>query len=88
MIKIYGKKDCVWCTKAKDECWKLGITYEYKDVYEDLTVSEFKELFEHKAVGARTFPIVIVNDNYIGGYSELKRYLAPRAIEKEIESGY
>ena len=75
MIRIYGKKDCVWCTRAKDECWKFKAPYEYKDAYEDLTVDEFKTLFETQAPYAKTFPIVIIDGDYIGGYTELKKFL-------------
>jgi len=75
LIRIYGKKDCVWCTRAKDECWKFNVPYEYKDVYEDLSTDEFKELFATIAPYAKTFPIIIVEGDYIGGYTELKQFL-------------
>jgi glutaredoxin len=71
-IQIYGKVDCPWCTRAKDECFKFGKEYEYYDLFSDLSDKEFKDLFEFTAIGAKTVPIVVVDGVYIGGYSELK----------------
>lgn len=75
IVEIYGRKDCRYCVLAKDECFKFDQAYTYKDVHEDLSTEEFKTLMSTKAVGAKTLPIVIVDDRYIGGYSELKRRL-------------
>ena len=39
---------------------------------EDFTQEELKALFPT----ARSFPIIVINGNYIGGYSELKQKLS------------
>ena len=81
-IDIYGKENCVWCTRAKDECFKFSRLYDYYDVYKDLDTDKYKELFETIAPYAKTFPIVVVDGNYIGGYTELKQYLNELYLEE------
>lgn len=70
MITIYGKPSCGYCMMAKTLCEQKGILYTYKTLDEDYTQEEFAELFPQ----ARTFPQIIVGENAIGGFNELKEY--------------
>jgi len=75
MIKIYGSKNCVWCTKAKDLCENYSIIYEYSDA-EDLDIyEEMKNKIPHK--NPITLPQIFWNNRYIGGF---------RNLEQEIEN--
>lgn len=71
MIKIYGKPDCSYCTKAKDILESYNMDFKYFSVGDDLTVNELIEMFP----GVKTVPVVVVNEKWIGGYDQLANYL-------------
>ncbi len=75
-IVIYGKEDCPWCVKATDLLEKRGIPFEYINISdkENFSADQVKELITEIAPGAKTVPIVLINNRYIGGYSNLKDY--------------
>lgn len=70
-IKIYGKENCSYCTKAKHLLESYNLNYDYFSLGTDLTVDELLESFPT----AKTVPIVVVNDKWIGGFNELENYL-------------
>ena len=68
MITIYGKTQCPYCDMAEQLCESKGVEYEYKQLGTDFGREEMLETFP----GARTFPQIILNNEKIGGYQELK----------------
>jgi glutaredoxin len=52
-------------------CESRGYEYEYKQLGEDFTREEILEIFP----GARTFPQIIVGDNKVGGFDNMKQYI-------------
>ena len=80
---VYGSKMCNFCTLVVNALEKEGATVEKKDVSEPNNLIEMK-----KAAGedARTVPQVVINGKYIGGYTEVDRYLRSLVpVEKELE---
>ena len=69
MITIYGKPRCPFCDRAKALCEQKGLDYEYKMLDADYTA---EELFE-KDPNAKTFPQIFINDEPIGGYTDLEK---------------
>ena len=67
-VTIYGKTSCGYCVQAKSLCEQKGLDYTYLHFDEDYTFDEFKAKFPT----ARTFPQIVVDDNNIGGFTELK----------------
>jgi glutaredoxin len=67
-VTIYGKIHCGYCVQAKSLCEQKGLDYTYLQLDEDYTFDEFKAEFPT----ARTFPQIIVDDNKVGGFTELK----------------
>lgn len=67
MIEIYSKDHCVFCDKAKSLLDKLSKQYNQYKLDEHFTRDEIIEKFPD----ARTFPIVVVDGKWIGGYNEL-----------------
>jgi|APCry1669192647_1035423.scaffolds.fasta_scaffold32007_1 glutaredoxin len=78
-ILIYSKNDCNYCEKAKkllnDLKSQYNITYSeislnksIDPMYYDTTVSMLKAKYNHN-----TFPFIIINDNFIGGYTDLEK---------------
>jgi len=70
-IKIYGKENCSYCTQAKSLLESYNLDYQYFSLGTDLTVEELIESFPT----AKTVPIVVVNNKWIGGYNELETYI-------------
>jgi glutaredoxin 3 len=68
MIEIWGKTQCPYCDMAKRLCETNGYEFIYKQLGEDFQREDVMEQFP----GARTFPQIIVNDENIGGYTELE----------------
>lgn len=67
-IEIYSIPNCPFCTKAKALAEMKGADVTYKMMNEDYTFDDVRELFPH----ARTFPQIIVDGEYVGGYTELE----------------
>ena len=80
---VYGSKMCNFCTLVVNALEKEGATVEKKDVSEPNILLEMR-----KAAGenARTVPQVVIDGKYIGGYSEVDRYLRSLVpVEKKPE---
>ena len=71
-IIVYSKDKCQQCDIAKMLLDMKGQEYTVKKLDEDFTQEELKALFPT----ARSFPIIVINGNYIGGYNELKQELS------------
>lgn len=73
-VIIYSKNNCIYCKKAKGFLNELNISYMeiLLDKENDLinytsTVQELKQKYNHS-----TFPFIIINDVFIGGYMDLE----------------
>lgn len=67
MIEIYGKTQCPYCDMAKKLCEQQGYDFVYKSLGTDFDREEMMNTFPT----ARTFPQIKVNEESIGGYTEL-----------------
>lgn len=78
MIKMYTRVSppCSYCEAAKTLLKVKGIEYENIVVGEDITKEQLKESFPN----ARTFPVVLIDDNYIGGFNELRNHIFSRDV--------
>lgn len=66
-IIIYSKDECVFCERARELLKSLGKEFiEYK-LGKDFSRPVLKEVFPN----AKTFPVIVINNIYIGGFSEL-----------------
>jgi len=67
-VKIFSTGRCPICDKTKNLLTKWGIAYEEARVDADHSaLREMAELTE----GARTVPQIIIDNKWIGGFSEL-----------------
>lgn len=73
-IEMFGTKNCHWCLKAKEFFELNDIPYTYKGL-EELNSDELFELLNVKAPGFKTVPIIFIDENLIGGFSDCKEYL-------------
>lgn len=64
---IYSRPHCTFCDQAKSLIESKGHTYQEVIIGENITKEEFLEMFP----GQRTVPVVILDGQNIGGYTEL-----------------
>lgn len=71
MIEIYSKDLCGQCETAKLLLQNKGYNFTEFKLDRDYTREELIESFP----SARTFPVVLIDGNYIGGLEQLKEWL-------------
>ena len=68
-VVIYSKNNCGYCNRAKIILQKYDPKIHMLD--QDYTREEFFTKFPN----AKTFPQIIINNNHVGGYHDLKKWL-------------
>jgi len=77
-VEIYSKPNCVFCDKTKIQLKK------YLPKIYMLDVDYSREDFFKKFPNAKTFPQIIINQEHIGGYAELKRWLDKKSFDENF----
>ena len=77
-VVIYSKTNCVFCDRAKIKLQKYNPTIQMLN--HDYTREEFFIKFPN----AKTFPQIIINNEHVGGYHELEKWLAFNNPEEEF----
>ena len=70
-VEIYTKSNCSFCEMAKQYFDSQNIRYSLHDVE---NVETFNELLNRNP-SARTMPQIFINDQLIGGYTDLIEWL-------------
>lgn len=68
---VWSKDSCPFCVQAKALLEARGIEYEERNVSKDWTKEQLLEVVPT----ARTLPQIFLDDNYIGGFTELRKHL-------------
>jgi glutaredoxin 3 len=68
---VWSKDACPFCVQAKALLESKGIDYEERNVMHGWT----KEQLLEAVPTARTLPQIFLDDNYIGGFTELRKHL-------------
>ena len=68
---IRSKYHCPYCDQAKALLRQKGIAFEEKKIGDGYTKEELLEAVPT----ARTVPQIFINDQLIGGFTELKQHL-------------
>ena len=71
-IIIYSKVGCSYCINAKALLDQKGIKYESVDL--DNNPDLYSKLVNQ--TGQKTVPYIFINDEFIGGYTDLKNLFA------------
>lgn len=73
---VYSKSACGFCIRVKKVLEKNGIEIDEKLYGDEVTQDDIKD-----AIGAefRTFPQVLIDNKYVGGYSEVCNYFGIKA---------
>lgn len=69
---IWSKYHCPFCDQAKALMKMKGIEFEERKIGDGYTKEDLLDAIPT----ARTVPQIILNEEYIGGYTELKQRLA------------
>jgi glutaredoxin 3 len=70
-IELLSKDNCAYCEKAKFALEQQSLDYTVKKLDVDFDRDYVVENYPQ----ARTFPIVVVNGEYLGGFAELSLML-------------
>lgn len=68
---VWSKDMCPFCDKAKALLKLKGIQYEERNINKDYT----KEQLLEAVPNARTVPQIFLDDQLVGGYTELQKKL-------------
>ena len=68
---VWSKNACPFCVQAKALLESRGIEFEERNVSADWTREQLLEAVPT----ARTLPQIFLDDNYIGGFTELRQHL-------------
>jgi len=66
-VVLFTKTNCAFCDNAKSLLKMNNINYTEKHLDVDFTREEIKETYPTQ----KTFPVVFINEEFIGGYTEL-----------------
>jgi len=69
MITVYSKNYCPYCTRAKILLESLNVKFELIDISN--TPEKINELYEKS--GAMTVPQIFVNNEFIGGFTDIDK---------------
>jgi glutaredoxin 3 len=70
---VWSKNACPFCDQAKKLLGSRGIEFEERNLSAEKWTKE--QLLEAVPT-ARTLPQIFLDDNYIGGFTELRKHLS------------
>ena len=66
-VRVYSKKHCPFCVRAKDLLQRKGVAYEEIDVEEKDDLRSWLA----EATGQKTIPQIFAGERSLGGFSDL-----------------
>ena len=72
---VWSKYNCPYCDQAKALLTQRGIEFEERKIGDGYTREELLEAVPN----ARTVPQIFLNNQLIGGFTELKKYIEETA---------
>jgi glutaredoxin len=72
---VWSKDNCAFCDQAKALLEQRNIAYEEKKIGHGYTREDLLEAVPT----ARTVPQIFVNNNHVGGFTELRKYIEETA---------
>ena len=72
---VWSKYNCPYCDQAKALLTQRGIKYEERKIGDGYTREELLEAVPN----ARTVPQIFINNQLIGGFTELRQHLEQTA---------
>ena len=72
---VWSKDNCTFCDQAKALLEQRNIAYEERKIGSGYTREDLLEAVPT----ARTVPQIFVNNNHVGGFTELRKYIEETA---------
>ena len=72
---VWSKDNCTFCDQAKALLEQRNIAYEERKIGHGYTREDLLEAVPT----ARTVPQIFVNNNHVGGFTELRKYIEETA---------
>ena len=69
---VWSKDDCPYCVQAKNLLQLKGIQYEERNITQGTWTKE--QLLE-SVPNARAVPQILIDDQIVGGFNELRKFL-------------
>lgn len=76
MIRLYSKRKCLYCTKAKNMLNELGIEFEETKLDPEKANDKLKIDRLVKLTNQYTFPFIFEDKEFIGGYTDLEHRIS------------
>ena len=70
-VELFTREGCRYCEETKSLLIGKQIPFTEHKIETSKSLQELKRLFP----GARTYPVIIIDDEWIGGYTQLQEYL-------------
>ena len=84
-IKIYTNEGCIWCTRTKELMARANV--EYSEVnWSKLSTNEQIELKQKYPSKIRAFPVVVIDDEFVGGLVETAKIFLKKGLVKAPNS--
>ena len=73
MYHVFGKDSCTYCDQTINLLTMKGLPFTYAKIGKDISSQAFFKMFEDGGLPLpRTAPQVFLNDEYVGGFIDLK----------------
>lgn len=72
VFKLFGTATCKFCLLSKKLLDRVGMTYSYHEITD---ITEYLDTVKDITGNQRTVPVIFSDSSFIGGYSELVRYI-------------
>ena len=78
-IKIYTNEGCIWCTRTKELMARASV--EYTEVnWSKLSIQEQVEVKQKYGDQIRAFPVVLIDDEFVGGLVETAKIFLKKGL--------
>jgi glutaredoxin 3 len=67
LVRVYSKKNCPFCVRAKDLLQRKGVPFEEIDVEE----KDELRIWLAETTGQRTVPQIFAGERSLGGFSDI-----------------
>jgi glutaredoxin len=84
VIDIFSKNGCIYCDKSKSFLHNLGYSFnEHRLDTNDSDYAAKRDALFNK-YQHRSFPVILINNVFIGGYTQLMNYKLPLAFDESF----
>lgn len=84
-VEIYTWSTCPFCIRAKGLLQKKGVEYTEYSIDGD---EQARQKMAERAGGSRTLPQIFINDEHIGGCSDLYGLEAKKELDDLLQTNF